>query len=201
MTKTSLIDLTGQRFERWVVLNKDPARRITSGRFALTYWLCRCDCGSEKFVRAASLLRQKSKSCGCLRSEMYARMVTHGASNGRKAEYGVWQNMLNRCRNQNLPGYENYGGRGIKVCSRWLDNFENFFADMGPRTSSKHSLDRRDVNQGYFKKNCRWATAVEQVNNRRKIGRIDQFTEDELLTELDRRRAAANQIRRIQHVD
>ena len=180
------VRMVGEKFGRWTVLSSANNRRTNSGRFALTYWLCRCACGVEKDVRAASLLRGKSKSCGCLRAEMYAAMTTHGMSRNGSAEYRAWQNMVNRCRNPNLPGYKHYGGRGIQVCPRWM-KFENFSADMGPKPTPTHSIDRRDVNLGYNMLNCRWATATEQVNNRRKIGLIGQFTNDELLEELERR--------------
>lgn len=185
MPKHTLIDMVGRKSDRWLVLQQASNRQTCSGRFALTYWLCRCDCGVEKEVRAASLLRGKSKSCGCLRREMYAGMVSHGKSHEGR-EYRVWQNMLNRCRNSNLPGYRHYGGRGIEVCPRWL-KFENFLADVGVRPSPQHSLDRRNVDLGYSKENCRWATATEQVNNRRKIASIEQFSDAELAAELRRR--------------
>lgn len=180
-------DITGKRFGRWVVLSQ--VKRTTSGRFALTYWRCQCRCGTIKKVRAASLIRGKSKSCGCLLAEYRANMITHGKSGNKCPEYSVWNNMLNRCRNPNIPGYNHYGGRGISVCVRW-HKFEYFYADMGPRPSSQHSIDRRNVDAGYSKRNCRWATRKEQMNNRRKICAIQEFTIEELKAELARRKRA-----------
>src|SRR5690606_36650999 len=82
---------------------------------------------------------------------------THGM--GSTAEYRTWQQMKNRCLNPNFTSYPNYGGRGVKVCDRWLNSFENFLADLGPRPSSKHSLDRFPRCDGdYEPGNCRWAT-------------------------------------------
>lgn len=82
-------------------------------------------------------------------------------------EYGAWTNAKQRCANQRHPLFPLYGGRGVKVCSRWRHSFDNFLEDMGPRPSSKHSLDRIDVNGDYTPKNCRWATKKTQSNNRR----------------------------------
>ena len=123
--------------------------------------------------------------------------TTHGES-GRNGtpEYFAWENMRRRCLWPNHPDFKNYGGRGIKVCEQWQTSYKNFLNDMGRRPSSQHSLDRKNVNLGYSKMNCRWATAVEQVNNRRKIGLIEQFTTVELLEELAKRRKVERPITR-----
>lgn len=178
------VDLADRTFGRWAVLRRAPARLTSGGRFALTYWECRCACGVIKDVRAASLLRGKSTSCGCLRQEtVYDALRTHGETvrdgkggrQGCSTEYRCWQNMLNRCRRPNAPGYRHYGGRGISVAPEWK-SFEAFLEDVGRKPSPQHSLDRIDVNLGYFKANCRWATAEMQVANRRKASR--QSSED-----------------------
>lgn len=94
--------------------------------------------------------------------------IAHGASRRGKRlpEYGVWAGMLSRCRNPRNKSFADYGGRGIGVCDRWLD-FSLFYKDMGPRPTSGHSIERLDVNGGYTKKNCCWATRTEQAANKR----------------------------------
>ena len=82
------------------------------------------------------------------------------------AEYRIWGNMLSRCHNANAPNYKNYGGRGITCDPRWR-SFTEFYADLGPRPSSKHQLDRVNNDGNYNKQNCRWATKQEQMLNRR----------------------------------
>jgi len=83
------------------------------------------------------------------------------------AEYRSWAAMKQRCYNSKLKNYKDYGGRGIRVCAQWVVSFEHFLADMGPRPSPHHSLDREDVDGWYTPDNCRWATAKEQANNKR----------------------------------
>jgi hypothetical protein len=98
-------------------------------------------------------------------------------------EYRVWNNLKNRCTNPNIPGYENYGGRGISFCEAWND-FANFIKDMGKRPSSLHSLDRIDNDGDYCKENCRWATKEEQVRNRRSNIIVEYLGEKRILKDL-----------------
>ena len=90
--------------------------------------------------------------------------VKHGMTN--TPEYRAWQEMIQRCYNPNGNRYHRYGGRGITVCARWLESFENFYKDMGDRPSIRHSLDRKDNDLGYYKENCRWATPGQQAYNK-----------------------------------
>lgn len=127
-----------------------------------------CECGVNVIAYATELRSGHTKSCGCLRSELSSkRMTTHGATKNYKIskEFSTWCSIKQRCLDKNSKSYENYGGRGIKICDRWLNSFENFLNDMGEKPSNKHSIDRIDVNGNYEPNNCRWATQKEQMRN------------------------------------
>lgn len=159
---SQLLDLTGLRFGRLVVVVRAPTRRGTNA-----FWHCVCDCGRTKDVLGISLRNGDTQSCGCLQRElMAARRTTHGQSkNGTTRTYNSWASMVQRCTNPHYYQYENYGGRGISVCEEWR-SFANFYRDMGDRPPGR-TLDRIDNNRGYEKSNARWATPYQQVHNRR----------------------------------
>lgn len=162
-----MIDLTGKVFGRLTVVAECERNDVRHRR-----WECRCECGVAVKVRHGNLNCGKAKSCGCLQREKAAtqaiRMGKANATHGRSGtpEHNAWHAMWQRCTNPNGKVYRHYGGRGIGVCERWKA-FENFFADMGPRPSAAHSLDRIDVNRGYEPGNCRWADQKTQQRNRR----------------------------------
>lgn len=159
------IDLTNRDFERLTVIEYYGVR---PGRPAAHYWRCRCSCGGETVVRTCNLTNKTVRSCGCLAAEeTRKRSTTHGQAVGgsRTREYRAWAAMKERCGNPTTKAYPKFGGRGVKVCRRWL-RFENFLADMGP-CPPNHALDRRDDSRGYTKSNCRWATAKEKGRSMR----------------------------------
>lgn len=161
-----LIDLMGHRFERLLVVGR--AKNTKTGG---AQWVCRCDCGEERINTRSNLTKGRVRSCGCLRREtsraVGLRRRKHGQAALETSEYKAWLSAIARCTNPRNANWKNYGARGIDVCQRWRDGFENFWADMGPKPSPRHSLDRIDVNGDYEPSNCRWADWDTQGNNRR----------------------------------
>jgi hypothetical protein len=127
------------------------------------YWVFLCDCGREVRARGSSVARGHTVGC----KKKCKSQVVRGRENNSLPESTVWGAMKRRCYNKNSPEYKYYGARGITVCERWRKSFSDFYADMGPRPSPKHSIDRIDVNGNYEPSNCRWATQLIQSRNTR----------------------------------
>lgn len=151
------VDLTNQRVGRWLVLHL--ARP--------THWWCRCDCGTERQVAQLHLRSGRSQSCGCYQKERAsATNAVHQMA--KSAEYRTWSAMRTRCTNPKAESWPNYGGRGIRICDRWMASFASFLEDMGRKPSRVHSLDRINPNGDYCPENCRWATPKEQAQTTRR---------------------------------
>ena len=151
------LDQTGNRFGRLVaqcLVSKSP-----------TMWSCVCNCGNKVIVDASNLRSGHTRSCGCQKKEeLSKRRFKHGLSHC--SEYRTWSEAKRRCTIKVHPAYENYGGRGIRMCATWRKDFRKFYQDMGPRPKGL-TLERIDNDGNYEPRNCCWATRSQQNRNQR----------------------------------
>lgn len=170
-------DLTGKRFGRLVVIEREAA----NDKFRYSQWRCLCDCGSQTIARSGSLRSGHTTSCGCLRRDNMIKLgYDRKKYDSDSRLYHIWQGMRSRCFNANHKRYMDYGGRGITVCEEWENDFQAFYEwAIANGYDDKLSIDRIDNDKGYSPDNCRWATAKEQNNNKRNVKKERIMTENE----------------------
>jgi len=177
MPRGKALNLTGMQFGRLRVLHIGNAGK-RKGR----WWLCKCECGKEKLVRADNLTKGRTVSCGCFLKDMqegkvkgkragrprkYGSADVDGAARANPGEYESWRRMIGRCQWTSARGYEACGGAGVRVCQRWMDSFEAFLEDVGKRPHDGAVLLRRNPDGDYSPENVRWGTRREVAESRR----------------------------------
>ncbi|OAV63378.1 hypothetical protein Barb6_03776 [Bacteroidales bacterium Barb6] len=166
-------DLTGKRFGRLTVVGRD-----FKNKWGDLSWLCRCDCGNEKSVRTGRLNSGNTASCGCLRNEKSEKHVSS------QRLYRIWHNIKSRCMNKNFTCFNYYGGRGIKICDEWKDDYKAFHDwAMSNGYSENLNIDRIDNNGNYEPANCRFSTQKKQNRNTRKNVMIEHNGETKCTSE------------------
>ena len=159
------IDLSGMRFGRLQVIELGDYY-INGAGHKCRKWICLCDCGNTKEALRGDLKMGKVKSCGCLKPE--SKTITHNLSKTRL--YRIWCGMKTRCTNPNSVNYKNYGGRGVSICSDWLNNFESFYEwSVANGYNDELTLDRINNDGNYEPFNCKWPTYKEQSQNKRDV--------------------------------
>lgn len=170
------LDISNTKFGYLTAINVNS---VSKSRAIL--WNCVCSCGNECVVSTNNLRNGHTKSCGCYMKKRTSEInSTHGKS--RTSEYYIWKTMKSRCENKSNISYKYYGARGIMVCERWFNSFENFINDMGLRPSNKYSIDRIDNNGNYEPSNCKWATKFEQAGKKRS-NKILEFNGETMILE------------------
>lgn len=182
-------ELTGKIYGYWTIIGLSNKK----SKYRQPYVVCKCKCGTEKEVLLTTLRSGRSKSCGCYRKEQL-KETPHNYLHGKQGtpEYNSWNSMIHRCCNKKHKNYSDYGGRGIKVCDKWLDKITGviqFIQDVGEKPEPKHlySLDRIDNEGNYEPGNVRWAKSSTQNNNRRKSVVLSKYSDEELLEECKKR--------------
>lgn len=181
--------IIGNKYNRLLVLKEGKSYKTISGHSKRTI-NCICDCGKCKDYEWQSVVKGRTKSCGCYsRDTASDRMITKNTKHGMygTVEYNTWQSMKKRCLSKNHRSYKHYGGRGITVCSEWVNSFDNFLNDMGCRPSNLYSIERVDNNKGYSKDNCIWVLNDKQSQNQRTTINIEYNGETHCLSEWARK--------------
>lgn len=167
------LNLEGENFGKWLV----------KAYLGSSSWRCVCECGEERSIKTCDLRSGSSKSCGCTYAgTCLSFKKLHGGTG--TPEYRSWKHMKERCNNPNDKRFEHYGGRGISVCDRWLNDFSAFLEDMGKRPSPAHSIERVDVNGNYEPSNCVWASTKEQARNTQRTSFVQYNGERHKLVDL-----------------
>ena len=162
MPQGKLKNIVGQKFGKWTVL-----KRAANGKTKSARWLCKCECGNTNIIRGADLRLGKTKSCGCARKERFKKMIYKHGLDGTRINRIYW-GMKARCYNKNFHKYKYYGARGITICEEWKNDFLSFYSwAINNGYKNNLSIDRINNDGNYEPSNCRWATAVQQANNKR----------------------------------
>lgn len=179
MIKKPIKSKIGEKYSRLEIIDFIKKEK------SIEYYNCKCICGNFKIIRYSDIINNKTKSCGCYRKEVATKnaklKITHGHTKkfNISSEYYSWASMINRCTNIKCKEYSKYGAKGIIICDRWLESFENFIEDMGLKPDKSYSIDRIDNNGNYKLSNCRWATRIEQQNNKSNNKKVINFITNE----------------------
>lgn len=155
-----------EKYNRWTIISHDAPRKDGAKQV-----LVRCDCGVERIHKEAVVKYGISKSCGCLMREKNGRLAkerntVHGAGANKPRLYNIWRLMRQRCNNVNASGYNNYGGRGIKVSSEW-DTYPPFKEwALANGYNDEMTIERIDKDGNYEHSNCEWITRSENIARR-----------------------------------